>query len=541
MILVAGCCGVLSSFGLISLQTGKTAENVFGSIAYAASPELLESDCNTKNKCEDYSIYWKDSCPLGERCIEFKNSCTKDITLSYQIGCNADGTRGAPQCDCTEGPTIKSGKFKYWQIVNGNYDPTCPAYWEPACLTGGLAVMANAGSGADCSQGTRVELAAGNSGNIYGKFDSYNISTQGDAGGGWYSVPVVFKPSPAVADPYDSTKLNCRTLYCNSLECPDAYLTPTTGGCFDNRSPQGNCAPTFSKSSGYLVEFCPSNCTTTSCPSCQKDSASTNLAAGDLDGGSAASDGKTSSSADVMARNDLVGVTSEGHIYYALQALSADWQNLPGRLAQIAAADIDGDFVEEIFGITDGGEIYYTNDLLPGWQWMPGVLSQLAVCDLNGDDIADLVGIGPDGSIYYTLDRLNWKWMPGMLSQLTCADINGDGLGDVAGVTSTKDIFYSLDNENWQHLPGKLTQLASGHIDGDSKADLVGLTSSGNVYYTLDLSHWIYMPGILSQIAVGDLDSDLRGDLVGLSPTGEVFYTLDLITWNQLPGNFRCP
>lgn len=538
--LFAGHCAVFCLFCAISSEAKEATGNALESMASVASSELFASDCDTKNTCQDYSVYWKDSCASGERCIEFKNSCKDDLTLSYQVGCNADGTPGAPQCDCTQGPTIESGKVKYWQIVNGDYDPNCPTQWKPACLTAGLTVMANTGSGANCAQGTRVEFTAGNSGDTYGMFDSYNISTQGDAGGNWYIVPVVFEPSPGVTDPFDPTKLNCRPLYCNSLTCPDAYLTPTTGGCSDNRSPQGNCAPTFSQSSGYLVEFCPSNCTTKSCPSCQKDTSSTNLAAGDLDGvqESAATPVTASGSTDAMVRNDLVGVTSQGHIYYALQALSTDWQHLPGRFAQIATADIDGDFVDEIFGLTDSGEIYYTSDLLPAWQWLPGVLSQLATCDLNGDGIADLVGIAPDGYLYYTVDRLNWQWMPGILSQLTCADINGDGLGEVAGVTSTGEIFYSLGSGNWHYLPGKLTQLASGHIDADSKADLVGLTSSGRIYYSVDLSNWVHMPGILSQIAVGNLNSDLYGDLVGLSSTGEVFYTLDLVNWNQLPGRF---
>lgn len=536
-VIIVGWWLTLCSLSIVAAQAGEAAHRVTDVMPYAAVSERLNADCDTQNTCPDYSVYWQDSCPDGQRCIKFMNNCTQDITLSYQVGCNAGGTPGAPQCNCTQGPTLqgptlgKNGGVIYWQIVNGNYDPNCPSSYLPACLTAGLTVMANSTSGADCTQGTRVEFTAGNSGDIYGKFDSYNISTQGDAGGTWYSVPVVFEPDPSVTDPYDPSNLNCRPLYCNSLQCPDAYLTSTTGGCPDSRSPQGNCNTTFSKSTGYLVELCPSNCTATSCPSCQKASSSTTLAAGNLHG-------KAPGREDVMKNDDLVGITSAGQIYFTLQALSADWRHFPGYLAQIATADIDGDFIDEIFGLTERGEIYYTNDLLPAWQWMPGILNQIAACDLNGDGISDLVGIAPDGNIYYTVDKLNWQWLMGTLSQLTCADVNGDGLGDIVGVTAAEDIYCTLDREHWLLLPGKLTRLASGRINSDCKADLVGLTSTGHIYYTLDLCNWVYLPGTLSQVIVGSLNSDLQGDLVGLSSTGEIFYTLDLATWNQLPGKF---
>ena len=306
MVFVLGGLVVLSS--VCSIPAGATGDpaNLADLMESTVMPALLDENCDgAKNTCADYSIYWQGSCPAGERCITFKNSCTQDLTLSYNIGCNGDGTAGAPQCNCTEGPTLtKSGGVAYWQIVNGDYDSCLPS-WQPACLTASLTVMANEGSGADCTQGTRVEFTAGNSADPYGQFDSYNISTQGEAGGSWYSVPVAFEPDPGVTDPYDPSKLNCRPLYCNSLTCPDAYLTPTTGGCSDNRSPQGNCAPTFSQASGWLVEFCPSNCTADSCPSCQKDGSSMNLATGALDGvpGSVASipaqENESSSSADI--------------------------------------------------------------------------------------------------------------------------------------------------------------------------------------------------------------------------------------------------
>ncbi|MGH7787211.1 MAG: hypothetical protein ACRERC_10125, partial [Candidatus Binatia bacterium] len=65
------------------------------------------AQCN--NSCTTYPQYWLASCPAGERCIEFRNSCPNTVSLSYQIGCNANGQPGAPTCNCTQGPTLAMG------------------------------------------------------------------------------------------------------------------------------------------------------------------------------------------------------------------------------------------------------------------------------------------------------------------------------------------------------------------------------------------------------------------------------------------------
>jgi len=245
------------------------------------------------------------------------------------------------------------------------------------------------------------------------------------------------------------------------------------------------------------------------------------------------------SSSDVRIRDDdLIGVTPEGRIYYALGAFGHNFLPLHGTLAQVACGDLDGDQIDECFGVTASGDIYHIDNDLTDWQAIPGKLRQIAACDLNGDKVEDVAGVTAQGHIYYTLDKTNWHWIAGVLSQLTCADLNGDGLGDLAGVTPDWDIYYTLDRANWQQIPGKLTQLASGHINNDPHADLVGVDPTGRIYYTRNLLHWINVPGVLSQVVVGGFNSDLQGDLIGLSLTGDIYYTLDLINWQPLPGKF---
>jgi hypothetical protein len=232
-----------------------------------SSPELVaapQTDCSTaKNTCPDYSTAWVDACPKGERCIAFVNACPEPVALAYQVGCNGDGTPGAPQCNCTTGPTVAAGESTFWQITDANYASCLPS-WEPACLTAGLAVLANPTT-ASCTTGTRFEFTAGNTADVYNHFDSYNLDVEKD----WYAVPVHVQPDLTCA--VDHASHDCRPLWCNAADCPDAYQTPTTGGCADGRSPQASCQDTFGKTEGYTVTFCPTSCATTgsSCPSCQ--------------------------------------------------------------------------------------------------------------------------------------------------------------------------------------------------------------------------------------------------------------------------------
>jgi hypothetical protein len=218
-----------------------------------------------KNTCPDYGPMWGSVCPAGERCLRFKNNCAERVALSYQIGCNGDGSRGAPQCSCSSGPKLEPGDVATFSLTDGDYASCLPS-WTPACLTAGLAVTANYDASVEtehdeeqrsCS-GTRIEFTAGNSADPYGRFDSYDIDVEKG-----YAVPVSFAPELTCA--HDHQNHDCRPLVCTSGKCPDAYATPTTGGCPDGRSPQPGCQDTFSGAEGYLVELCPSPVP----PSCQ--------------------------------------------------------------------------------------------------------------------------------------------------------------------------------------------------------------------------------------------------------------------------------
>jgi len=207
--------------------------------------QVASGDCTkAKNVCPDYAPSWVTACPAGERCIAFTNaSATETVALMYQIGCNGNGEPGAPQCSCTTGPVLAPGGSRYFTIVDGNYASCLPS-WQPPCLTAGLAVIANATT-ASCAAGTRIEFTAGNAGNPFSGFDSYDIDAEKTKDGGqFYSIPVSFAPDLVCANDY--VNHDCRPLGCASPTCADAYTTPTSGTCPDGRSPQVGCQDSYS-------------------------------------------------------------------------------------------------------------------------------------------------------------------------------------------------------------------------------------------------------------------------------------------------------
>ena len=215
--------------------------------------------CVTKNVCPDYSSAWSEACPEGQRCLTFVNASATDVVaLSYQVGCNSDGTAGAPQCNCAAGPALAPGASAFFLVTNGNYAPGCPAEWGPPCLTEGLAVIGNRSVGS-CASGTRFEFTAGNLADPYGKFDAWDI----DVEKGFYSVPVEVVPDLECAE--DHANHDCRPEVCFSGDCPDAFDTPTSGSCPDGRSPAVGCQDTFNLSRGVTVTWFPAASQDVSC------------------------------------------------------------------------------------------------------------------------------------------------------------------------------------------------------------------------------------------------------------------------------------
>lgn len=161
---------------------------------------------------------------------------------------------------------------------------------------------------------------------------------------------------------------------------------------------------------------------------------------------------------------------------------------------RLVTGDLNGDGRDDLVGLTADGQIYYTLDLST-WINIPGFLGQITTGDLNGDGNDDIVGLTVEGEIFYTLNLMSWTQLPGSLWHLTIGDLNADGKDDIAGLAFDGQVYYTLDLATWNNIAGTLNQLTAGHLTGDGYSDLTGLSYSGLVFISLDLQNWLNIPG----------------------------------------------
>jgi len=119
------------------------------------------------------------------------------------------------------------------------------------------------------------------------------------------------------------------------------------------------------------------------------------------------------------------------------------WSYIPGRLAQIASGNLNDDGRDDLVGVTSDGFIFYTTNLR-NWTYIPGRLAQITAGDLNNDGFDDLVGTTGEGYIFYTTNLRNWIYVPGRLAQVASGNLGGSGEDDLVGVTKIGDIFFNI-------------------------------------------------------------------------------------------------
>jgi len=253
-------------------------------------------------------------------------------------------------------------------------------------------------------------------------------------------------------------------------------------------------------------------------------------------------------------KTDLVGIASDGSVYYSLDAASlwnkissayknnmsliADefltWQRISGSLDKIGLADLNGNGTSDIFGLNELYNIYL-NYNLKDWQNISGLLNDIISGNFNmqrnGNELA---GLNQAGNIYYTTDLITWINIPGNLSMLEAGDVNGDGKTDLIGLNFNGNIYFSKNLGTWEQIQGSLSYLATGDFNGDKKQDIIGITISNDVYYTTDLTTWNKLPGKALSLITGDFNGDGMDDVAVTGLNGKTYYTTNLTTWNAV-------
>lgn len=117
---------------------------------------------------------------------------------------------------------------------------------------------------------------------------------------------------------------------------------------------------------------------------------------------------------NISVNNDgsLMGVSSNGQIWFASNYKNANWVNLPGSLKQVS---VNGPVA---CGVNAGNQIFCADQNIsanPNWTNIPGSLTDLSV---NSD--GSLYGVNSGGQIFYnpSYKSGNWVLLPGTLVQL---------------------------------------------------------------------------------------------------------------------------
>lgn len=230
---------------------------------------------------------------------------------------------------------------------------------------------------------------------------------------------------------------------------------------------------------------------------------------------------------DAGPQEDLAGLTQDGQVFYSLDQ-AGNWVLIPGSLETLMVANLDGTGTDDLVGLNSDGVVFYTTDLTTWQSLSTGSLASVVAADLNGDNVDELAGLSASGQTWYTLNPTAltpvWQQVGGQLAQLIAADVNGDGNDDLVGLNGDGFIFVSTDLITWTNVPGQLVQVQAGPLDAGPAADLIGVNAVGQIWFTLDLANWTQQSGILSSIIVPDLTGNGLADPTGINPDGDIYY-----------------
>jgi len=181
----------------------------------------------------------------------------------------------------------------------------------------------------------------------------------------------------------------------------------------------------------------------------------------------------------VIAR--LLMVTSVIMLTWSVSTVNAQWENIPGKAIDIAAA---GDSISAVWSIGESGAVFKWNEASFSWENYGGKASQIAV---NSDGTPWVV----NNQQVYRLRGRTWQNMPGKLIAV------GAGGGTVWGIGDSGAVFkWSEDSFSWENFGGKATRIT---VTNDGTPWVV----NNEQIYRLRGRTWQNMPGKAIEIAAG--------------------------------------
>jgi hypothetical protein len=161
--------------------------------------------------------------------------------------------------------------------------------------------------------------------------------------------------------------------------------------------------------------------------------------------------------------------------------LNAQWENIPGKAVDIAAA---GDSIFAVWSIGESGAVFKWSEDSFSWENYGGNASQIAV-ESNGTPWV------VNNQQVYRLRGRTWQNMPGKLIAV------GAGGGTVWGIGDSGAVFkWNEDSFSWENFGGKATRIT---VTNDGTPWVI----NNEQIYRLRGRTWQNMPGKATEIGAG--------------------------------------
>lgn len=176
-----------------------------------------------------------------------------------------------------------------------------------------------------------------------------------------------------------------------------------------------------------------------------------------------------------------IAITMAILLAFSADNLNAQWENIPGKAVDIAAA---GDSVFAVWSIGESGAVFKWNEASFSWENYGGKASQIAV---TSDGTPWVV----NNQQVYRLRGRTWQNMPGKLIAV------GAGGGTVWGIGESGAVFkWNEDSFSWENYGGKATRIT---VTKDGTPWVI----NNEQIYRLRGRTWQNMPGKATEIGAG--------------------------------------
>lgn len=247
----------------------------------------------------------------------------------------------------------------------------------------------------------------------------------------------------------------------------------------------------------------------------------------------------------VVFKDDLLGTWDDQGVCFRDSA-SGTWTKLAPPADLIATGDLDGDVIDDIFGVWPNQEGVWVRYSKTGeWVRLAPTARFVSSGDMNGDGRKDLLGTWDGLGVFYRNSVSGaWVKLAAPADMVIAGDADLDGIDDLIGSWPVQGGIWGKSSKLgiWYKIAPPPRDMAGGDMNGDGRKDLLGTWDGQGVFYLDGASgQWVHLSAEAEKVAAGDLDGDATDDLLAVytsSPGVWVKYSKTK-TWSKLAGPAR--